>query len=99
MQGMTNKQLHKVNSAMMRNDKVDAQVVIKLSNISNEVHVSPGSQSVMRRWEYKSINDECTTSLSWVSSSRTQSDAGGAPGRSATQGADYVKTRSSCLRS
>ena len=34
MQGMTNKQLHKVNSAM-RNDKVDAQVVIKLSNTSN----------------------------------------------------------------
>ena len=33
---MTNKQLHEVNSAMMRNDKVDAQVVIKLSNISNE---------------------------------------------------------------
>ena len=30
-----NKQLHKVNSAMMRNVKVDAQVVIKLSNISN----------------------------------------------------------------
>ena len=64
MQGMTNKQLHKVNSAMMRNDKVDAQVVIKLSNIR-------GSRSVMRRWEYKSINDECTTSLSWVTSSRT----------------------------
>ena len=39
----------------------------------------------MRRWEYKSINDECTTSLSWVTSSRTQCDAGGAPGRSATQ--------------
>ena len=36
MQGRTNKQLHKVNSAMMRNDKVDAQVVIKLSNISDE---------------------------------------------------------------
>ena len=33
----------------------------------------------MRRWEYKSINDECTTSLSWVTS------AGGAPGRSAAQ--------------
>ena len=33
---MTNKQLHKVNSAMMKNDKVDAQVVTKLSNISNE---------------------------------------------------------------
>ena len=33
---MTNKQLHEVNSSMMRNDKVDAQVVIKLSNISNE---------------------------------------------------------------
>ena len=33
---MTNKQLHKVNSAMMSNDKVDALVVIKLSNISNE---------------------------------------------------------------
>ena len=32
---MTNKQLHKVKSAMMRNDKVDAQVVIKLSSISN----------------------------------------------------------------
>ena len=29
--------------------------------------------------EYKSINDECTTSLSWVTS------AGGAPGRSAAQ--------------
>ena len=55
-----------------------------------EVHVSPGSQSVMRRWEYKSINDECTTSLNWVTSSRTQCDA---------LGADYVKTRSSCLRS
>ena len=39
----------------------------------------------MRRWEYKSINDECTTSLSWVTSSRTQCDAGGAPGRRATQ--------------
>ena len=36
MQGMTNKQLQKVNSVMMRNDEVDAQVVIKLSNISNE---------------------------------------------------------------
>ena len=34
----------------------------------------------MRRWEYKSINDECTTSLSWVTQSRTQCDAGGAPG-------------------
>ena len=33
---MTNKQLHKVYSAMMRNDKVDAQVVIKLSNIGKE---------------------------------------------------------------
>ena len=56
MQGKTNKQLHKVNSAMMRNDKVDVQVVIKLSNTSDEeVHVSPGSQSVMRRWEFKSI--------------------------------------------
>ena len=32
----TNKQLHKVNSALMRNGKVDAQVVIKLSNISDE---------------------------------------------------------------
>ena len=30
------KQLHKVNSAMVRNDKADAQVVIKLSNISSE---------------------------------------------------------------
>ena len=67
MQGMTNKQLHNVNSAMMRNDKVDAQVVIKLSNISNEKY------SVMR------------PSLSWVISSRTQCDAGGAPGCSATQ--------------
>ena len=39
---MTNKQQHKVYSAMMRNDKVDTQVAIKLSNISNEkVHVSP----------------------------------------------------------
>ena len=36
MQGITNEQLHKVISAMMRNDKVDVQVVIKLSNISNE---------------------------------------------------------------
>ena len=36
MQGMTNKQLHKVNSAMMRNDKIDVQVVTKLSNISDE---------------------------------------------------------------
>ena len=88
MEGMTHKQLHKVNSVMMMNDKFDAQFVIKLSN----------------------INDECTTPLSWVSSSRTQCkgivslrncaikevfqdaqcDAGGA---------DYVKTRSSCLRS
>ena len=33
---MATKQLHKVNSAMMRNNKVDAQVVIKLSNISDE---------------------------------------------------------------
>ena len=33
---MTNKQLHKVNSAMMKNDKIDVQVVIKLSNISEE---------------------------------------------------------------
>ena len=39
MQGMTNKQLHKVNSAMMRNDKIDAQVVIKLSNISKEKYM------------------------------------------------------------
>ena len=32
-----NKQLHKVNSVMMmRNDKVDLQVVIKLSHISDE---------------------------------------------------------------
>ena len=36
MQGITNKHLHKVNSGMMRNDKVDVQVVIKLSNIRNE---------------------------------------------------------------
>ena len=51
-----------------------------------EVHVSPGSQSVMRRWRVQiHYNDECTTSLSWVTSSRTQCDAGGAPGRSATQ--------------
>ena len=75
---MTNKQLHKVNSVMMRNDKID--VVIKLSNISDEKCTHPRSQSVMRRWEYKSINDEHTTPLSWVASSRTQCDAGGAPG-------------------
>ena len=50
MQGMTHKQLHKVNSAMMRNDKVDVQVVIKLSNISDEKYSYPGSQSVMGRW-------------------------------------------------
>ena len=36
MQGMTNKKLHKVNSAMVRNDKVDVQVVIKLSNTSEK---------------------------------------------------------------
>ena len=33
---MTNKKLHKVTSAMMRNDKIDVQVVIKLSNTSDE---------------------------------------------------------------
>ena len=33
---LQNKQQHKVNSVMMRNDKIDVQVVIKLSNISNE---------------------------------------------------------------
>ena len=99
MQGNDKKsKLQKVNSAMMRNDKVDVQVVIKLSNISDEKYTYPlGSQSVMRRWEYKSI---ITTSLNWVTSSRdtvrrrkcsrTQCDAGGA---------DYVKMRSSCLRS
>ena len=38
---MTNKQLHKVNSAMMGNDKVDAQVIIKLSNISDEKYTYP----------------------------------------------------------
>ena len=35
---MTNKQLHKVNSVMMRNDKVDSQVVMKLSNTGKEKH-------------------------------------------------------------
>ena len=89
MEGMTHKQPHMVNSVMMRNDKVDAQVVIKLSNINN---------------------DECTTPLSRVSSSRTQCkgivslkklcNQGGVPGCSVCcRSADYVKTRSSCLRS
>ena len=45
MQGMTNTQLHKVNSVMMRNDKVDGMLYhnlsIKLSNISDEQHTYP----------------------------------------------------------
>ena len=72
---MTNKQLHKVNSVMMmRNDKVDLQVVIKLSHISDEKYTYlQRVKSVMRRREYKvHVNDECTTPLSRVSSSQTQ---------------------------
>ena len=83
---MTNKQLHKVNSAMMRNDKVDAQVVIKLSNISNEKYTYlQGFQRDETLGVQVHYNDQRTTSLSWVTSSRTQCGAGGAPGRSATQ--------------
>ena len=52
MQGVTNKQLHKVNSAMMRNDKVDAQVVIQVvQHQQREVHVgstSPPTMSAQR---------------------------------------------------
>ena len=55
MQGMSNKQLHKVNSAMMRNDKIDTQIVIKLSNISDEKYTYLQGVKAMRRWEYKSI--------------------------------------------
>ena len=81
---MTNKQLHKVNSAMMRNDKVDAQVVIKLSHISDEKYPTESQRDETLGVQVH-YNDECPTSLSWVTSSRTQCDAGSAPGRSATQ--------------
>ena len=38
MQGMTRKQLHKANRVMMTDGWIDVQVVIKLSNISDEKH-------------------------------------------------------------
>ena len=61
MQGMTNKQMHKV----MRNDKIDVQVVIKLSDISDEKYTylqeSKRDETLGVQDHY---NDECTTSSS-----------------------------------
>ena len=73
MQGMTNKQLHKVNSAMMRIDKV----MLRLSSscptsATRSTRISRESKRDETLGVQVHFNDECTTSLSWVTSSWTQ---------------------------
>ena len=83
---MTNKQLHNVRSTMMRTTR---SMLRLSSSCPTSTKRSTRISTESKRDETLAVqihyNDECTTSLNWVTWSRTQCDAGGAPGRSATQ--------------